>query len=374
MICRSCKREIPENSIFCCWCGEKQLRERKKELSVPKPRLRPSGLWIASMMVDGKRTTVSAHSEAEYYAKARALKAGLLTAQSGPLRKTVRQLMDDYIASREAVLSPSTIRSYKSVARTRWLSVASRQADSIRDWQLVVDAEAALCSPKTLKNAWLLLSSALSAVKLSPDVQLPTVPRSSEPWLTAEQIPVFLEAVKGADCELAALLALHSLRRGELHGLDRSDITDSTIHVHRTLVQKSGGGTVYKPTPKTGSSDRYVTIFIPRLRELVADLPEGQLVSSHIGTATKHINTVCSAAGLPLVGLHGLRRSFASLCHRLGVPELETMRQGGWSDYQTVHRFYIRLDAIEAQTETGKLSDFYESITTKITTDIADCQ
>lgn len=47
MKCRICKRDIPDNSIFCCWCGEKQLRERKKkdEIKVPKPRQLKSGKW-----------------------------------------------------------------------------------------------------------------------------------------------------------------------------------------------------------------------------------------------------------------------------------------------------------------------------------------
>ena len=29
MICKDCGREIPEHSIYCNWCGVKQLRERR---------------------------------------------------------------------------------------------------------------------------------------------------------------------------------------------------------------------------------------------------------------------------------------------------------------------------------------------------------
>ena len=31
MKCKQCGREIPEAAIFCCWCGVKQLRERRKK-------------------------------------------------------------------------------------------------------------------------------------------------------------------------------------------------------------------------------------------------------------------------------------------------------------------------------------------------------
>ena len=30
MVCKNCKREIDDDSIFCKWCGERQIRERKE--------------------------------------------------------------------------------------------------------------------------------------------------------------------------------------------------------------------------------------------------------------------------------------------------------------------------------------------------------
>lgn len=31
MVCKNFKREIDDDSIFCKWCGERQIRERKKK-------------------------------------------------------------------------------------------------------------------------------------------------------------------------------------------------------------------------------------------------------------------------------------------------------------------------------------------------------
>lgn len=30
MVCRKCKKEIPDGALFCCWCGRKQAEEQKK--------------------------------------------------------------------------------------------------------------------------------------------------------------------------------------------------------------------------------------------------------------------------------------------------------------------------------------------------------
>ena len=47
MFCKSCKREIPENSLYCNWCGVRQLREKKKkaDISIPAARQLKSGAW-----------------------------------------------------------------------------------------------------------------------------------------------------------------------------------------------------------------------------------------------------------------------------------------------------------------------------------------
>ena len=59
MLCKACKREISENSIYCNWCGEKQIRERKKkgEIKVPNPRQLKSGNWNIELAAEGQSVT-----------------------------------------------------------------------------------------------------------------------------------------------------------------------------------------------------------------------------------------------------------------------------------------------------------------------------
>ena len=72
MKCKKCKREIADNSIYCNWCGHKQITE-VNEIKVPPPK-HNSKAWYNQVTVDDERVYVSAPTEEEYYAKARAAK------------------------------------------------------------------------------------------------------------------------------------------------------------------------------------------------------------------------------------------------------------------------------------------------------------
>ena len=53
MVCKVCKREIENDSIYCRFCGERHVKSKKKnkiEVNVPKPKQRASGNWYAQIM------------------------------------------------------------------------------------------------------------------------------------------------------------------------------------------------------------------------------------------------------------------------------------------------------------------------------------
>lgn len=316
-------------------------------------------------MQDGVRTTISAASEAEYYAKARAIKAGLLEKETPAPKRTLDSVVQEYIASR-ALRSPSTVLGYKSTWEHRFTGYHNKLIENI-DFQDMINREAVLVSPKTLANAWGIVRPALKMVGYPVSVVLPTVPKSERQWLSSEEIPLFLDAVKGKSCELPALLALHSLRASEIAGLKWADLDGDLLHVHASVVRGEAGA-VEKPTLKNKSSDRYVRIFIPRLLELLNAVPveerTGAVVQNSVNKASRNIKAVCISAGLPSCSMHCLRHSFATLCHRLNIPILEVQRMGGWSDYNTLREIYTHLDSLDAAAATSALSSFYDRITT----------
>ena len=368
MKCKYCKaKDLPEHARFCPWCGKQQTQDAA-EIRVPAPKQLPSGTFFGRLTVNGGRTSVSAPTEAEYYAKARAVKAGLLEAKKAAPKMTVGKAIDNFIKDNSKVLSPSTIKAYKSYRKHRFQDVMDRDVNSRINWQKLINQEAANVKPKTLSNAWRLVTAAYRSQGLEiPSVTLPKIQKGERPWLDYEQVQTFLRSIYSLDCELPALLALHGLRRSELLALtaDKVDLVKDTITVSGAAVYNDKGEFVSKPENKTAQSQRTVHIVIPRLHDLLIGR-EGLLVTTKPNTSYVQINRVCEEAGLPKVGVHGLRHSFASLAYHLGWSEATTMREGGWSNTKVVHEIYTHLAAQDANADIEKMKAFYKSCQQKI--------
>nr|DAL20486.1 MAG TPA_asm: Integrase [Caudoviricetes sp.] len=364
MKCRNCKSNIPDelHFTFCGYCGERLIREKKKkdEIKVPAPRMKGKR-WYLELRREG--VTVIEDTEAAAIAKALAIRAGFIAAEKKAPPLTLRQAIDKYIRERDNALSPATIRGYYTIQRNAFGGVMDKDIHAVGCWQAAVNAEATRVSAKTLKNEWGLIETVLRANRVDIDVSsLPQVIRKELPWLDYSQIKQFLAAVRGEPCELGALLALHSLRRSEVLALSPDKIKGGKILVHGSAVVDKDGKLVRKKENKNTTSRREVDIVIARLADLLraSSTPAGvPYVRYNPNTLTNQINRICAREGLPLVGMHGLRRSFASLAYHLGWSERQTMQVGGWADLKTVHDIYIKLAAADQKRDIDKMREFY---------------
>lgn len=358
MKCKKCKREIERNSIFCNWCGHKQLQD-KTEILVPEPR-KKGNKWVAQVRMEEERVYVSADSETEYYIKARAAKKKLLAIKKAGPRLTLGTAIDNYIKDNDSVLSPSTINAYKSYRKTRFQHYMDEDVRLI-NWQRMINEEARTKSPKTVHNAWRLVTASLGRAEIPvPEVNLPQKHRVDRPWLDYEQIQTFCEVLRGKPYELGALLALNGLRRSELLHLTAEDVDCDAgiIFVRGASVIGSNNKLIDKPTNKNSTSTRIVHIVNPRLTDLILGR-EGRLVTTNPTTLYGSINDCCRSVGLPEVGVHGLRHSFASLAYHLQWSEATTMREGGWANTDTVHKVYTHLAAADANADIERMKQFY---------------
>lgn len=366
MNCKACKNEIPDGSIYCLFCGAKLVRDAKREISVPKARNLPSGKWHIQLRLNGQSVSITEDTEAKATAKARAVKEGMIALRQKPEDITFRQAIDRYLKDNDSVLSPPTIRGYRAIQNHRFQSVMDKKINTPCRWQALINAEVKDVSPKTVRNAWALLTRVMRVNGIDvPDVNLPSVPKTDQPFLDPDQIKVFLAAINGQPDELAALLALHSLRRSELGAVTPADIDlkKNIIHVRGAVVMDEHHHFVTKETNKNETSTRTVPIMIPRLKELLKgrmgeDRPVIQTELNHL---SNRINSVCEAALLPLVGVHGLRRSFASLAYHLKWPTIKTMQTGGWSDINTVLKIYTYLSTQDGKQADKSMAKFYKN-------------
>lgn len=325
-------------------------------MKVPKARQLDSGSWFIQLRLDGESIPVTAETEEKCTAKAMAIKYDVVKRPRTP-RDTLLDATNDYIRLHRQTLSEATVKAYRSYQKNHMQDAMDRPMSKV-NWQKEVDNMKG--SAKLKKNVWYFFHAAMSEKGYNVSVTLPTVKKNPMPWLTPEQIPVFLKAIKGKPCEIPALLGLHSLRRSEAFALtpDDVDLKNNVIHVRNARINGENEILVLKDT-KTEKSARTVPIMIPRLAELLENIDTEYILTERIHKPYNQINAICRKAGLPEVGMHGLRRSFASLGYHLGMSEMEIMSIGGWDDWQTVHQFYLYLSEQDRLKAANKMTEFF---------------
>lgn len=342
-------------------------------MKVPKARKLPSGAWFIQLRLGGESIPVTARTEKECIRQAQFVKSEYLAgkrkepeleAQKLP---TLGEAIDNYIDLRSNVLSPATIRGYDGIKRNRFKALMGRSLSDIpmEEWAMACNKEATLCSAKTLKNAWGFIGSVYKEAtgQNIPEVTLPQVVPNERPFLDADEIKSFCEAVKGDQYEIPCLLALSSLRRSEIMALrwECVDLKKKRILVKGAAVPDRNHKLVQKPENKNRSSTRYVPILMDELHTALqaAQQESGLVVTCHAETLERKVQRICKEAGLPEVGLHGLRHSFASLAYHLNVPEKITMEIGGWSDNQTMRKIYTHIAKADVKRYEEAFSGFF---------------
>ena len=339
-------------------------------MKVPEPKKLKSGTWFIQLRLGGVSHYITGDTETECRNKALLVKSEHINGLRGTVPKgiTLRQACERYIQKKElARKSPETIRGYDIILRNRFQSVMDKPVEDVKNWQRVYNKEAKVYSPKTMRNTWSFLCS---AVKSECNFDLPEIEevsyqREEHAFLEPDEIKRFVDAAKSDNYKIALYFALCSCRLSEILALDWNnvDLENKTVFIKGAVVRDKNNQKVEKKENKTAKSARYVPVAIPELHAALKDVKNksGKVVVANQNTILEHANRVCDAAGVPRVGVHGLRHSFASLCYSLDIPIKHTMQIGGWSDYSTIMRIYTHLAQKDVAKNTSKLSSFFEN-------------
>lgn len=336
------------------------------DLNIPKIVQLPSGSYSTKVMVDGIRHTITKDTPEECAAEATAIKYRAKEAKKTgkPTTLTLSDAIDAYIEARVGALSPSTIYSYKGYKKNNFQSMMKADVFSTTNeqWQSAIKRESVGKSPKYMSNVWGLVSAAiLESTGTKPRVYLPAKEKKERPFLDPDQILTFVDAIKGESIEIAALLAISSLRRSEIKGLKWESVNlDKDIIIVSGAMVYTEIGMAHKKQNKTKKSTRIIPIIPPLKEALMAAERTSEYVVPYNGSwIYQRINEICEANGLPLVGVHGLRHSFASLAYHLQIPQKITMEIGGWSDPGTVDRIYTHLAQKDIANRAKEFSNFF---------------
>lgn len=279
---------------------------------------------------------------------------------------TVGEAILKYIESKQAVLSPSTCRSYRSIYKSHFES--SRfgaqklvSLDNISVQRFVSDLD---LSPKTIKNIYGLLSASIEMFRPNANFVI-TLPARKRPELytpTTGEVDELIAAIKG-DRNLyimVLLCAFGPMRRSEACAIRHEDINHNTntITVRRSCVRNDNKEWVYKDTPKTDSS--YRTIIYPS--EVITTIGRGfgYVIDGDTPAALSDRYTRArDSAGLPHFRLHDLRHYAASILHAIGIPDQYIMQRGGWKTDHVMKRVYRDTISDVEKEMNARINDYF---------------
>ncbi len=262
--------------------------------------------------------------------------------------ETVRDMIAAYIHLKEGILSPTTIRSYRTMQRCSYDLINDCKIHMLKKsiLQRWINQLSVRLSPKTVRNVWGLLTASLDMYypTMRITATLPTaIPR---PVYTPsdEDVRRLIESIHGTVLERAVILgAFCGMRRGEICALTDKDIRDGYITVSKSLVRD--GGKVIIKAPKTPSSYRTIKIS-SHVEQLLTGI-SGRIVPLHPEEVTAKFRAAVAACGLPHFRFHDLRHYSASIMHALGIPDQYVMDRHGWKTDRTLKAVYRNIISTE---------------------------
>ncbi|SFA88105.1 Phage integrase, N-terminal SAM-like domain [Acetitomaculum ruminis DSM 5522] len=255
---------------------------------------------------------------------------------------TFNTMAKKYIAIKENVLSPSTIRNYWSILKN--ISDEFKETRKSEITAVLVQEEINLYaenhSPKSTRNLHGFIAAVIK-MYIPGLVLTTTLPQKEKPDIyipSKYEIDKLMAKAKDTRYEIPLYLAMCGLRRSEIFALTLDDLKDNILTLNKAVVLNSENEKVIKTT-KTTSSNR--TIVIP---EYVACLikDKGFIVPKNmpIESLNKWLAKTQDQLHIHHFKLHALRHYFASTLSKNGVPEADIMHLGGWATPHVMKAVY----------------------------------
>ena len=338
-----------------------------------KAKKLPSGSWRVQVYagIDEnkkkiyKSFTASTKKEAEFLAAEYKVTNKI---KKNTSEMTIREAVTRYIDSKDGVLSPSTIRGYRTIARNNLKQIMDTPLKDLNNEkiQTQITLESKTHTPKTVANIAGLLTASLKMFypEYRVIVSLPSKKARSSTVPVDAQIKALLQLAKGTDIELPIMLAaMGSLRVGEIAALTVEDITDTGVIVNKAMVRNQHQKWEIKNSPKTTAGIR-VAPLPAKVLTLLQQQAHGKqgadrLFDLNPESIYERYAKLRNQCGMEKCRFHDLRHYYASMAHALGVPDQYIMQNGGWKDKSTLTRIYQHALSDYAEQENKKITDHF---------------
>lgn len=357
---------------------------KKKNTGIPTIKQLPSGSWHAKVYThtdeNGKRhyksfTNLDKKKLVLELAQFKAdKKEARIEAASGRIDLTLREAMTEYIESKNAVSSPTTVKGYRDIRDNHLKDIMEIRITDITQQliQVSINREAARYSPKTVRNAYALFTATMSF--FLPDIAfhttLPQKEKSEVVIPTEEEITVLVEAAKEKPIYLPLLLgSCCGLRRSEIAALtwEDLDLKEGTIRIHRALVVDDTGHFVEKGT-KTSAGTRTVRLFplvldeLKRLKEETGTASPDTRITISPNQITRHFSRLLDSTGVRHYRFHDLRHYCVSVMLSLNIPKFYIANYVGHESEHMIDTVYGHIMASRKTAVEDLMQDYYSKI------------
>lgn len=287
-------------------------------------------------------------------------------------QKTIYELVKEYIESKEALLSPSSIRGYYIILNNALGDFGEKKVRLLteKDLQFWVSQNAQKYAPKSVKSQYGLVTAALRQERIQLDfasVLLPKIQKSDRRIPNEKEIAVILHMIEGTSVELPVTIAVClGMRQSEIAGLKWSDYDGESFNIHAAVVPDKHNKYVYKESTKSEASTRVIEVDGILKERLDRAERTSEFISPMLPSSVlRKFDQLCEKNGLPHFTMHEQRHGNASMMLAKGVPDKYAMKRLGQSSPNMIKDIYQHLyqskEKEVADTVSKAFSEIYDT-------------
>lgn len=365
-------KKLPSGSWRCRVYTHSEIKTDENGNVIYDPKTGKPKLKKIYQSFTSDNPTLKGKAEAEGLASQFRLRKDII---KNPRSLTLRQAIDDYIETSDALLSPTTIQGYRKTQRVAFLDIMDMPITKIDNDILkrAVNKEKKRISNrskknpkpisgKTLRNEYGLIRTVLNVYNpsVSYSVKMPEKEEKIKELIRPEKI---LAVVNGTEIELPVLLAVWlSFSMSEVRGLTKSKSIQNGYITIGDVVVDVNNKPLRKEQAKVHTRIRKHKIpeYIQNLIDQTdPDIDELVPMSGH--AIYMRWTRLLEKNNLPHMSFHDLRHVNASVMALLRVPDKYAMERGGWKTDKVMKKVYTHTFSDERQAVDNAIDNFFNS-------------